>query len=249
MTAKVIMVMLMLVSTMTRLETAAVSTTTKDYYTTTDWTAGYVYTGGPYTAVKGTFVVPNIHSEIPADEGLLEYIGIGTWSDQSFQGILVGVLVQMNPCSETVLSSPGPTQYLFCVFMFIGKPNTDPLFRADGGDPVTVEISKKGRSSYYVWTADVDTREAISPATETVSYNGPTPNVVWGVQTHINIAWANYPYRLTYRLPNLAPLAFRDLGLAPDRTQSIRSVALSQGKLYAAPFPTHNGFTIWISSV
>jgi hypothetical protein len=193
----------------------------------TNW-SGYAFNGGPFTAVSGTFNVPQV--PVGSDSDSSEWVGIDGWGSGSVLQAGVGETVQAGqlyvyPWWETY---PDPAQPI-------------PSMQVNPNDQVTVAIVHQADGSWLIQMLDLTNG---STWHTTVSYTGQLVSAEWIVeaptdgQTEQQLTLGDYT----------PPVTFKNLGVAGTENQLQQLVMYSSDGSQtpiSTPSPwSPNGFTV-----
>ncbi|HUY30788.1 MAG TPA: G1 family glutamic endopeptidase [Acidimicrobiales bacterium] len=134
---------------------------------TTNW-AGYEVSGGPFTAVTGTFVVPGVAAS-PGGTLVAEWVGVDGASNTSL--IQAGVEEAYDPASGTVTVDAW--------WEILPAFSTPIDMTVSIGDQVTVTIGEVTAATWQITLADVTTGQSFSTVQ---AYDGPGASAEWIVE-------------------------------------------------------------------
>jgi hypothetical protein len=183
--------------------------------TSSNW-SGYVETGGPYTAITGTFVVPSV-SQYLAGSTVSEWVGVDGWADRSLVQAGVNEVPQksgnvlVEPWWEVL---PAPQKEAAGVVVAVG-------------DTVTVTISKASGPTWRISLTDDTNRGTFSTVKK---YKGPLSSAEWIVEA--NERADGKPTELAHYGPQVN---FTKLGVTGTQTKVIRVVMDQQGECVSTP--------------
>jgi Peptidase A4 family len=200
--------------------------------TSSNW-SGYFETGGPFTAVTGTFTVPNLAASGTTTD-TSEWVGIDGVGDQSL--IQAGVN-ELYDASSSVLSVQAWWEIL-------PAPAT-PIFTlaVSPGNVITVTISQLSAGLWAITVTDDSTGQTF---TTDQSYSGPTQSAEWIVEAPTLISAGT-----TFTLGNYSPaVTFSNLGTTGTPTSLYGVVMVQNGAPISMPSAwVPAGFTVAYGSV
>jgi hypothetical protein len=194
---------------------ASPAPTMQESTTSSNW-SGYVETGGPYTAVTGTFVVPSV-SQYSAGSTVSEWVGVDGWANRSL--IQAGVNEVPQKSGDVLVGPwwevlPAPQKEAAGVVVAVG-------------DRVTVTISKLSGSTWSISLTD-DTNGGVFSTEKT--YQGRLSSAEWIVEA--NERADGKPTQLAHYGPQVN---FTKLGVTGPQTTVIRVVINQRGEQVSTP--------------
>jgi hypothetical protein len=194
----------------------------------TNW-SGYNATGGPFTAVSGTFNVPQV--PVTADDtDTSEWLGI--------DGVQNSSLIQAG-VSETV---SGNQEYVYAWWEILPAP-AQPIssLAVNPGDEVTVAIVRQADASWLIQIEDLTDGDSWHTV---LQYSGPLNSAEWIVEAPTDVQ-SDSVRTLGQYTP---PVTFKNLGLGGPATALEQDVMVSQDGA-ATPISTPSswsaaGFTV-----
>ena len=173
---------------------SAPAAVTPSFGKSTNW-SGYAFNGGPFSAVSGTFNVPQVPVGT-SDSDTAEWVGIDGWGSQTVLQAGVGETVQAGqlyvyPWWESYPAPAEPIQSM----------------QVDPNDQVTVAIVEQADGSWLIQMLDLTNG---STWHTTVSYSGQLVSAEWVVEAPTD--------GQTQKLETLGvytpPVTFKNLGVA-----------------------------------
>lgn len=196
-------------------------------YQSANW-SGYDVTGGPFTAVSGTFNVPNV-PVTSTDTDTSEWVGI--------DGVANADLIQAG-VAETV---HGGTEFLYGWWEILPAPATPiPSLVINANDQVTVAIVRQDDGSWLIQIQDLTDKQSWHT---TVAYSGPLNSAEWIVEAPTVAADMSVEVLGQYS----PPVTFTGLGVSGTASALEQSVMYDSG--YTTPISTPSpltpaGFTV-----
>jgi hypothetical protein len=190
--------------------------------------SGYVLTGAAYTAVTGTFNVPQLASA-PTDATVSEWVGIDGVSASDPSLIQAGVAEQYSAASNTYL--------VYAWVEELPAPARPIPLAVVAGDQVTVTISQVSVGEWDIAVKDDSTGQQYSID---VPYSGPGSSAEWIVEAPTLAATGAIE-----TLANFAPVTFTQLGVDPVVGALTRVVMYQNGVPVSSPSDlSPTGFTV-----
>jgi hypothetical protein len=198
----------------------------------TNW-SGYVLTGGPYTAVTGTFNVPSIYTS-STDTATAEWVGIDGTSPSNPGIIQAGVAEDYTAATNTYRIAPW-------IELFPAPPVYLPI-TVGAGEQVTVTIVEVGAGTWNVLVKDDTNGQSYST---NAAYSGPATSAEWVVE-----APTNTQTNSVFPVGVFSPVTFTKLGVDPVAGGLARLVMVQNDVPVAVPSDlSANGFTVTAGSV
>ena len=180
-------------------------------WTSSNW-SGYALSGGPFTAVTGTFTVPSLSAGATSAENTSAWVGIDGWDNQ--QLIQAGIDEEIDPVTSRVDIWPW-----WEILPSASTPIT--TVSVSAGDQVTVSIWQVNGGQWEISLVDSTDGQSFSTLQ---SYSGAGQSAEWIVE-----APENGQTRLIYPLAPYSPaVPFTNLGVA-GADQSLDEITLAQG--------------------
>ena len=172
---------------------------TPSFAQSTNW-SGYDLTGGPFTAVSGTFNVPQV-PVTANDTDTAEWLGI--------DGVQNSSLIQAG-VSETV---SGNQAYVYAWWEILPAP-AQPIssLPVKPGDQVTIAIVRQADGTWLIQIEDLTNSESWHTV---VSYSGPLTSAEWIVEAPTDVQ-SNSVRTLGQYTP---PVTFKNLGVGGPRLE------------------------------
>ena len=181
-------------------------------YQSSNW-SGYDVTGGPFTAVSGSFNVPNV-PVTSTDTDTSEWLGI--------DGVANSDLIQAG-VAETVR---GGTEFLYAWWEILPAPATPiPSLVVNPNDQVTVAIVRQDDGNWLIQIQDVTDQQSWHT---TVPYSGPLNSAEWIVEAPTAAADMTVELLGQYS----PPVTFKSLGVSGSVT------GLEESVMYDSAFTT-----------
>ncbi len=191
--------------------------------------SGYVMDGGPFTAVKGTFNVPNLYATSTSADAS-EWVGIdgdGPANPSVFQA---GVDEEYNPTTNRVVT--------YAWFESYPAPPVAIPVVVTPGDQITVRIVQISAGSWVIGLTDTTTGKTYSIQQ---SYTGAATSAEWIVEAPYNTQTQSVE-TLGYFSSNVT---FSDLGVNGTQGPLTRDVLVQNGIPVSVPSDlTPAGFTV-----
>jgi Peptidase A4 family len=206
-------------------------------WTSADW-SGYVVGDGPFSAVAGTFTVPNLRVSA-ATTSFVEWVGIG--------GINTASLIQAG-VRETTVPNTGLVTYQAWWETLPDHPAVMPIdwsqVSVKPGDTVTVAIGKfSGTTSWAIMLTDDTTRQGFTTIQQ---YTGPQAPAEWIVEAPTDVA-AGITYRLGEYTPDVIFTRLRVNGSDRSTTEALMA---QDGMTVSTPSAlTADGFKVAYGNV
>jgi hypothetical protein len=127
--------------------------------------AGYAATGGPFTAVSGTWTVPQVNASSPSGSGDATWVGIG--------GVVSTDLIQAG--TDATVAAAGQVSYTAWVEMLPSPTQTVPL-TVEAGDVITVSIAQQATGSWQISISNQTTGQNYQT---TVQYSSSLSSAEW----------------------------------------------------------------------
>ena len=127
--------------------------------------AGYAATGGPFTAVSGTWTVPQVNASSPSGSADATWVGIG--------GVVSNDLIQAG--TDATVTAPGQVTYTAWVEMLPSPTQTVPL-TVQAGDVISVSITQQGTGSWQITISNQTTSQNYQT---TVQYSSSLSSAEW----------------------------------------------------------------------
>jgi hypothetical protein len=189
--------------------------------------AGYSLGGGPFTAVSGTFNVPNIVAG-PGDTVTSEWVGIDGVSDTSL--IQAGATEEYDPATAAV--------DVWAWWEIIPDPATPISMTVSAGDRMSVAIAQVSGSSWSISITDLTTGEQF---TTTQTYTGPGQSAEWIVEAPTEGSTGTEETLGSYD----PAVAFSDLATTGAETSISQDVMIQGGTTVSVPSALgSNGFAV-----
>lgn len=207
---------------------------TPTYYDSSNW-SGYVVTGGPYTAVSGTFTVPALSSGATSGDNTSTWVGIDGWGNNNL--IQAGIDEDIDP------DNPGQVDIWPWWEVLPAESTPISTVSVSAGDTVTVSISQQGGDEWEISLTDDTNGQHFSIDQP---YSGAGQSAEWVVEAPEN-AGTGQIYPLA---PYSPAVSFTDLGINGNE-QGLDEVSLVQGGT-AVSTPsafTSSGFTVSYSGL
>jgi hypothetical protein len=131
---------------------------------TSNW-AGYAATGGPFTAVSGTWTVPQVNASSPSGSGDATWVGIG--------GVVSTDLIQAG--TDATVTAPGQVSYTAWVELLPSPIQTVPL-TVQAGDVITVSIAQQATGTWQITISNQTTSQNYQT---TVQYSSSVSSAEW----------------------------------------------------------------------
>ena len=212
-------------------------------FTSDNW-SGYAVSGGPYTAVSGTFTLSTLTDGTPATGDMVEWVGIDGWGGTGGASandlIQAGVLESMDPCEGASTNANGPynaDEFWICpwtTFIEDGQLTEGPIpgIALNAGDSITVEIWQQSGTDWAISMTDNTTGQSWSIGEQ--YYAGPGSTAEWIVEAPgqvgqgcgVVVAGAGGQCPLA---PYSPPVSFSALGITPGAVNSWYEIGLVQG--------------------
>jgi hypothetical protein len=194
----------------------------------TNW-SGYAFNGGPFTAVSGTFNVPQVPVGA-SDTDTAEWVGIDGWGSSTVLQAGVGETVQSGQL------------YVYAWWETYPDPAEEiSSLPVNAGDEVTVAIVRQADGSWLIQVFDLTTGGTWHTA---VSYSGQLLSAEWVVEAPTD-AQSQALETLGVYTP---PVTFKNLGVAgseSDLRQLVMYTDDSAQTPISTPSPwSPNGFTV-----
>lgn len=198
----------------------------------TNW-SGYVLTGGPFTAVTGTFTVPTL-SSASQDGTTAEWVGIDGSSPSNPEIIQAGV-------TEKYTAATNDHVVFAWIELYPQLATLVPL-DVNGSDQVTVTIAQTSPGSWGVQLTDVTTGRTYS---ETDPYSGPATSAEWIVEAPTDATSGQVE-----NLGTFSPVTFGGLAVNPVAGDFSRVVMEQNGVTVSTPSSLGaNGFGVAYGAV
>jgi hypothetical protein len=127
--------------------------------------AGYAATGGPFTAVSGTWTVPQVNASSPSGSGDATWVGIG--------GVVSTDLIQAG--TDATVTAAGQVSYTAWVEMLPSPTQTVPL-TVQAEDVITVSIAQQATGSWQITISNQTTSQNYQT---TVQYSSSLSSAEW----------------------------------------------------------------------
>ena len=127
--------------------------------------AGYAASGGPFTAVSGTWTVPQVNASSPSGSADATWVGIG--------GVVSNDLIQAG--TDATVTAPGQVTYTAWVEMLPSPTQTVPL-TVQAGDVISVSITQQGTGSWQITISNQTTSQNYQT---TVQYSSSLSSAEW----------------------------------------------------------------------
>ncbi len=207
------------------LNVAAATTVTT--YLSSNW-SGYVLSGGPFTAVTGTFNVPTIYSSA-TDTDTSEWVGLDGAFPSDPTIIQAGVDEQYTAATNTYIT-------FAWIELYPALPFSAPV-PVRPGDQVTVTI---GQVSPGLWNVLVKDDSNGVGYSVNQAYAGPALSAEWIVEAPWSVATQSVE-----TLGAFSPVTFTGVGVNPVAGELSRLVMVQNGVPVATPSAlSPNGFTV-----
>ena len=206
-------------------------------WTSADW-SGYIVGDGPFSAVTGTFTVPNLHVSATA-MSFVEWVGI--------DGINTASLIQAG-VRETTVPNTGLVTYQAWWETLPDHPTVMPIgwsqVSVKPGDIVTVAIGQfSGTTSWAIMLTDDSTRQRF---TTVQPYTGPQASAEWVVEAPTDVA-AGIRYPLGEYTPDVT---FTGLRVNGSDTTTTEGLMVQDGVTVSTPSALNaDGFAVAYGSV
>jgi Peptidase A4 family/Putative Ig domain len=197
--------------------------------------SGYVDFGGPYTAVAGTFNVPNLYSA-STTQMTAEWVGIGGTSVVSDPNLIqAGVAETLNPVTNQV--------EIHAWWEVLPAPETRVFLPVQSGDSVTVTIAE---ASPGLWNISIVDNTTAGQFVTSQAFNGLAQSVEWIVEAPTDLT-----SMATLTLGDYTPdVTFTSLRLTGSQVSLTRWTMIQNGApVSTASTLTSNGFTVGYGSV
>ena len=152
--------------------------------TSNNW-SGYAVTGGPFTAVSGTFTVPSITTAASCDEHVSEWVGIDGFNataQQADTSLIQAGIDESETSPFTGQCTPGYF-YWWPWWEVLPAPEQVPTnwtgANVNAGDQITVTIEQVSGSTWGIWVRDDTGGGGFSQETP---FNGPESSAEWIVE-------------------------------------------------------------------
>jgi hypothetical protein len=201
-------------------------------YTSSNW-SGYILSGGPYTAVTGTFNVPTV-SASPTDTSTSEWVGVDG-ADPSDQDLLQAGVAQDY--------SADTDRYVTYAWVEELPAAAEPIpLEVEPGDQVTVTISLVATNTWNVYVKNDSTGQAFS-IDET--YSGRGLSAEWVVEAPTLVSTMSIA-----TVGAFSPVTFTGLGVNPVSGSFASVILVQDGQWVSVPSGlTPTGFTVAHGSV
>ena len=189
--------------------------------------SGYWLGGGPFTAVSGTFNVPNLHAT-PTETTVAEWVGIDGATNSSL--IQAGALERYDPTTSLV--------HVFAWWEILPAPATPIAMTVSPGDQIDVTITQLAGT---LWQISLDDQTSGRRFTTNQTYTGPGASAEWIVEAPTSASTGALEDFGDY----VPDVTFSGLGITGPQS-SIGEVILSSGgaQLSVPSALTANGFSV-----
>jgi hypothetical protein len=193
--------------------------------------AGYVLSGSTYTAVAGSFNVPQIYTS-PTDADVAEWVGLDGAMPSDPTIIQAGI-------DETYSASTNQYFIRTWIELFPAPPVYFPL-AVNTGNEITVTISEVSVGEWNVVVKNDSTGQAVGG---NYTYGGPGLSVEWIAEAPGNPSGYDV-------LAHFDPIMFTQLGVSSSAGALTRWVIVQNGQQVGTPSPlTANGFTVGYGAI
>jgi hypothetical protein len=184
-------------------------------FTSSDNWAGYLVSGGPFTATKGTFVAPNLAASALNSE-TAEWIGV----DSSHAGVLQAGVTEAYDASKRMVRA-------FAWWEILPARSVNVPLPVQVGDQVTVTIAQTATDTWGIWISNDTTGQYFSAA---LPYSGTGATAEWIVEAPYTPAGAQYTLgQFT------SGITFSDLGVVGPQSTLTPYTMSQHGATVAVP--------------